>query len=110
MRASHHPLNVSPVLKNIGKNMPRLSSIIRNNWLPRTAIVRELVRKALYPLAHGAVMQAREQSEDLADEIRKAKDKVVATYGGGKSLWKPKRRPELPWMQWGTNRERCRRH
>ena len=41
------------------------------------------MRKALYPVAHGAVMQAREESEELTDKIRKAKDKVVATYGGG---------------------------
>ena len=42
------------------------------------------MRKASYPVAHSAVMQAREQSQDLADKIQRGEDKLVATYGGGR--------------------------
>ena len=45
---NRHPLNISHILKNIGKKVQRLSSIFSNSWLPRTTDAWEPVRKALY--------------------------------------------------------------
>ena len=67
--ATHNPRNISQVLTNIVKNMLGLSSLISNKWLPRPVETWEPLRKVLYPLPHGAVMQAREESEELADKI-----------------------------------------
>ena len=76
--------------------MPGLSCIITNSWLPRTADTWEPVRKALYPVARVAVMQAREESEELTHKIRKAKDKVVATYGGVKKSLEAEKKARAP--------------
>ena len=108
--ATHNPLNISQVLTNIGKNMPVVSSIISNSWLPRTAHTLEPVRKALYPVAHGAVMQAREESKELVDKIRKAEDKVVSTFGGGKKSPEAEKKARAPvyalWNQYRAVQKR----
>ena len=83
--ATHNPLNISQVLTNIGKNMPGLSSIISNNWLPRTADTWEPVRKALYPVAHGGGTRC-------GDAVKRRKRRVdgqnpKSRRQGGVNLW-----------------------
>ena len=64
------------------------------------------MRKALYPVAHGAVMQAREESEELTDKNRKAEDKVVATYVGGEKSPKTENKARAPvHVFWNQYRE-----
>ena len=105
---TRHPQPVEHLagVKRHRKNMPGLSSVISNTWLPRTTDTWEPMRKALYPVAHSGVMQAKEESEELTDKTRKAEDKVVATYGGGKKSPKAEKKARAPVdMLWNEYRE-----
>ena len=83
--------------------------MISNNWLPQTADAWEPVRKALYPVAHGAVMQPREESEELTDKISKAEDKMVATYGAGEKSPEAEKKARALCMRCQTRTGRCKR-